>query len=65
MIVPLISALIKFWPFGNTEKEKFFIYELQEILVKTQDILILKPLIVKIFKRVSKCILGLNMTINI
>lgn len=53
---PLISGLLKYWPFANYAKETLFLAELLDILEVTCDVQKLEPLLPRIFKRIVKCI---------
>lgn len=58
--IPLLEALLKYWPFAATEKEMLFLTELKEVL-EVVDPKEMKHLIPKLFKRIIKCIGGENM----
>jgi serine/threonine-protein phosphatase 2A regulatory subunit B' len=53
---PLISGLLKYWPFANYTKEVLFLAELLDILEVCCDPQKLEPILPKIFKRIIKCI---------
>lgn len=53
---PLISGLLKYWPFANFTKETLFLAELLDILEVCCDPQKLEPILPKIFKRIVKCI---------
>ena len=60
LCLPLLTALLKFWPFANTAKEQLFIMELKEVLevIDPKD---LEGIVGKLFKKVIRCISGENM----
>lgn len=60
LAVPLLEALLRYWPFAATEKEILFLTELLETL-EIADPAAIKHLIPKLFKRLMKCISGNNM----
>jgi serine/threonine-protein phosphatase 2A regulatory subunit B' len=60
LAVPLLDALLKYWPFANTEKEILYLTELREVL-EVIDLTEIKPLVPKLFKRMIRCIAGENM----
>ena len=60
LAVPLLEALLKYWPFAATEKELLFLAELLETL-EIVDHGAIEHLIPKLFKRLMKCISGDNM----
>ncbi len=52
---PVLSALLKYWPVTNSQKEVLFLGELEEILELTQPPefqRVMEPL----FKQLSKCL---------
>lgn len=53
---PLVSGLLKYWPFANYTKETLFLAELLDILEVCCDPQKLEPILPKIFKRIIKCI---------
>ena len=59
---PIIKALLKYWPYGYTPKETWFLNELEDLLelVKPEDII---PYRLPLFKRLSKCIASTNIII--
>lgn len=58
--VPLLDALLKYWPFAATEKEILFLTELKEVIeiIEPKSI---EHLIQKLFKKIIRCIGGENM----
>ena len=60
--LPLVEALLKYWPFANTEKELLYLTELKEVLevIDPKD---MQQIVSKLFKRIIKCISGENMHI--
>lgn len=57
LAIPLVEGLLKYWPFANSPKETLFLSELQEVL-EVCELSKLEPWIVKLFKRLVKCISG-------
>lgn len=57
LAIPLVYGLLKYWPFGNSNKEIQFLTELLEVL-EVCELAKLEPHIVKLFKRLSICISG-------
>lgn len=57
LATPLVEGLLKYWPFANSTKEVMFLTELLEVL-EVCDPSKLEPLVVKLFKRLIKCIAG-------
>jgi serine/threonine-protein phosphatase 2A regulatory subunit B' len=49
--IPLIEALLRYWPFANSNKENIFILEISEVL-EICEINKLEPLVHKLFNRV-------------
>lgn len=58
--IPLLEALLKYWPFAATEKEILFLTELREV-IEIVDPNAIAYLIPRLFKRLTKCIAGSNM----
>ena len=63
MSIALLNGILRYWPFASSSKELIFMSELVEIL-ETCEITELKPYIEKIFKRLIKCMTGLNLQIT-
>jgi serine/threonine-protein phosphatase 2A regulatory subunit B' len=55
--IPLIEGLLRYWPVGNSRKELLFIYEI-DLALAYCDFSKHKPLIIKLFKRLVRCISG-------
>lgn len=55
--------MLKYWPYGHTPKETWFLNELEDLLelVKPEDIV---PYRVPLFKRVAKCIASTNILVG-
>ncbi|KNB44405.1 serine threonine protein phosphatase [Blastocystis sp. subtype 4] len=60
----IIRSLLKYWPYGNTSKETWFLSELEDLLelVKPEDII---PYREPLFKRIGKCIASTNIMVGI
>lgn len=61
---PLISGLMKYWPFANYTKETLFLGELLDILEVCCDMAKLEPQVSKIFKRIVKCIASPHLQVS-
>jgi len=59
----LVEGLLKYWPFANSTKEMMFLTELLEVLDVCEPQK-LEPLIVKLFKRLIKCIAGPHLQVK-
>ena len=57
LAIPLLEGILKYWPFANYVKETLFLQELPEVF-EFCDAEKLQPLVVKLFKRVIRCISG-------
>lgn len=57
LAIPLLQGLLRYWPFANAVKEALFLTELQEVL-EVGEASKLEPLIVPLFKRITRCIAG-------
>lgn len=55
MAEPVLSALLKYWPVTNSQKEVLFLGELEEILELTQGAEFQKVM-VPLFKQLSRCL---------
>ena len=60
LAIPLLSGLLKYWPFANSVKETLFLTELQEVL-EVIEVTKVGNLIPKLFKRIVKCIGGIHL----
>lgn len=60
LAIPLLDAILKYWPFANTEKEILYLTELKEVL-EVVDPAEMKHLVPRLFKRMIRCIAGENM----
>ncbi|KAK8816480.1 protein phosphatase 2A regulatory subunit B [Blastocystis sp. ATCC 50177/Nand II] len=60
---PIVKALLRYWPYGCTSKETWFLSELEDLLelVKPEDIV---PYREPLFKRIAKCIGNTNVIIG-
>ncbi|TNV79827.1 hypothetical protein FGO68_gene1779 [Halteria grandinella] len=57
LAVLLIKALLKYWPFGNSEKEIHYIELLKEVL-EVCEVDKIEHLVPPLFKQIAKCISG-------
>lgn len=64
LAIPLINGLLRYWPFTNSAKGIIFLDKLYEI-VMICDIIIIEPLIPKLFKHLLKCIMGFHLHIAV
>ncbi|TNV73132.1 hypothetical protein FGO68_gene16958 [Halteria grandinella] len=62
LAVPLIKALIQYWPFGNSANEVLFIMHLGEA-IEICDFDKQGPLAIRVFKRIVKCLSGEHLQI--
>ena len=62
LAIPLLEGLLKYWPFANCIKETLFLTELQEVL-EVCEVDKVEHLIPKLFKRIVKCIGGINLQV--
>ena len=60
--IPLLEGILKYWPFANYIKETLFLQELPEVF-EFCDVEKIQPLIVKLFKRIIKCISGRHLQV--
>ena len=60
LAVPLLTGLLKFWPFANCIKETLFLTELQEVL-EVCEVDKIEHLIPRLFKRIVGCIGGIHL----
>lgn len=58
-----MKALLRYWPYGCTSKETWFLSELEDLLelVKPEDIV---PYREPLFKRIAKCIGNTNVIVG-
>jgi serine/threonine-protein phosphatase 2A regulatory subunit B' len=62
LAIPLLEGLLRYWPFANCVKETLFLTELQEVL-EVCEVDKVEPLIVRLFKRIVKCIGGIHLQV--
>ena len=60
--IPLLEGILKYWPFANYIKETLFLQELPEVF-EFSDVEKIQPLIIKLFKRILKCISGRHLQV--
>jgi serine/threonine-protein phosphatase 2A regulatory subunit B' len=62
LAIPLLEGILKYWPFANYVKETLFLQELPEVF-EFCDAERIQPLVVKLFKRVIRCISGSHLQV--
>lgn len=54
----MIEGLLKYWPWANSRKETMFLREMLEVLEVSEVAKLEERIVLKLFKRVIKCIAG-------
>lgn len=62
LAIPLLDALLRYWPFANCVKETLFLTELQEVL-EVCEVDKIEPLVPRLFKRIVSCISGIHLQV--
>ena len=62
LAIPLLEGILKYWPFANYSKETSFLLELPDV-IEFCDLEKIQPLVIKLLKRVIKCISGSHLQV--